>query len=144
VADILSDVLIRAPRKRVFDAVSTPAGFDAWWTKASTGTPREGARFTLDFGPEFQWAGTVAKCVAPSSFEILITEADPDWVGTRVGFELQPRPESATRLLFHHTGWPAANDHWRGSCYCWNAYLRLLKRHLEHGELVPYERRLDA
>ena len=143
-ADILSELLIKVPRKRVFDAVSTPAGFDAWWTKTSTGMPREGARFTLDFGPEYQWAATVTKCVPPSAFELKMTDCDPDWRDTLVGFELQPRPDSATRLLFHHAGWPAANDHWRMSCYCWNAYLRLLRRHLEYGELVPYEQRLDV
>jgi hypothetical protein len=26
----------------------------------------------------------------------------------------------------------------------WAMYLRVLKRHLEHGESVPYERRLDV
>ena len=143
-ADILSELVVKAPRKRVFDAVSTPAGFDLWWTKSSTGAAREGARFTLDFGPDFQWAARVSRCAPPSAFELEMTECEPDWLGTRVGFELEPRPESATRLLFHHTGWPAANGHWRISCYCWNAYLRLLRRNLEHGEFVPYEQRLDA
>jgi len=30
------------------------------------------------------------------------------------------------------------------SCYCWAMYLRLLARHVERGEVVPYEARLDA
>jgi len=30
------------------------------------------------------------------------------------------------------------------SCYCWAMYLRIMRRYLEHGESVPYERRLDA
>ncbi len=143
-ADIVSELVIKVPRKSVFDAVSTPEGLDLWWTKSSTGSPREGARFTLDFGPEFQWAATVVRCTPPSAFELEMTECDPDWKGTRVGFELQPRPGPATRLLFRHTGWPSASDHWRISCHCWNVYLRLLRRNLEHGEFVPYEERLDA
>jgi hypothetical protein len=32
----------------------------------------------------------------------------------------------------------------RISCHCWALYLRLLRRHLEFGESVPYDRRLEA
>jgi len=49
-----------------------------------------------------------------------------------------------TQVHFHHTGWPDADDHYRVSCYCWAMYLRLLKRYLEHDEVVPYEDRLDV
>jgi uncharacterized protein YndB with AHSA1/START domain len=41
-ADIVHDFPIRATPKRVFDAVSTPVGLDAWWTLRSTGEPSEG------------------------------------------------------------------------------------------------------
>jgi hypothetical protein len=37
-----------------------------------------------------------------------------------------------------------SNDHFRISCYCWPMYLRLLRRHIEHGEVVPYADRLDV
>jgi hypothetical protein len=30
------------------------------------------------------------------------------------------------------------------SCFCWAMYLRILRRHLEYGEEVEYERRLDV
>ena len=42
---------------------------------------------------------------------------------------------------FSHTGWPSANEHFRVSSYCWAMYLRVLRRYLEHGEVVPYEQR---
>jgi uncharacterized protein YndB with AHSA1/START domain len=143
VADILCDLPIRAPRDRVFDAVSTPAGLDQWWTKTCTGRPAVGAEFTLTFGPEYNWRARATKCSAPSEFELQIEAADQDWLGTRVGFQLDDRPDG-TRLRFYHTGWPHPNEHWRISCYCWPAYLRVLRRHLEHGEFVPYEQRLDV
>jgi hypothetical protein len=72
-----------------------------------------------------------------------MTRADDDWLGTRVGFRLEPR-DGATWVHFYHTGWPTANEHHRISCHCWAMYLRLLRRHLEHGESVPYEDRLDV
>jgi hypothetical protein len=60
-----------------------------------------------------------------------------------VGFELE-EAGGETQVRFHHLGWPAANDHYRISCYCWAMYLRILKRYLEYGELVPYEKRLEV
>jgi len=32
----------------------------------------------------------------------------------------------------------------RISTHCWAMYLRILRRHFEHGESVPYEDRLDV
>ncbi len=49
-----------------------------------------------------------------------------------------------TQVRFEHTGWPVANDHYRISNYCWAMYLRLLKRYVEAGEVVPYEKRLSV
>jgi uncharacterized protein YndB with AHSA1/START domain len=141
--DIFSDFPIRAPRDRVYEAVSTPAGLDAWWTKRSAGTPHAGAEFELWFGPEYDWRAAVSECVPGSTFELKMVRADPDWLGTRVGFRLEDR-SGLTQVRFYHTGWPSANEHWRVSCYCWPMYLRILRRHLEHGEFVPYERRLDV
>lgn len=47
-------------------------------------------------------------------------------------------------VRFYHTGWPTENAHWRISCYCWAMYLRVMRRYLEHGDIVPYENRLDV
>ena len=53
-ADIFHDFPIRAPGARVFEAVATPEGLDRWWTKSSTGTPKEGAEFSLCFGSGYE------------------------------------------------------------------------------------------
>jgi uncharacterized protein YndB with AHSA1/START domain len=142
-ADIVSDVPIRATQESVFRAVSTPAGLDAWWTQSSAGSPTAGEEFDLGFGSGYDWRARVTRCTPNSEFELLLVQADPDWIGTRVGFVLDARGP-LTQLQFYHTGWPTANEHWRVSCYCWPIYLRLLRRHLEHGETVPYEQRLDV
>ena len=141
--DILHDLPIRAPIERVFEAVSTPRGLDRWWTKTAAGEPVQGASFQLGFGPGFDWRARVTRCVPSSAFELELVAADDDWRGTRVTFHLEPR-EGAVWLRFQHTGWPQPNEHYRVSCNCWAAYLRILRRNLEHGEAVPYERRLDV
>jgi hypothetical protein len=60
-----------------------------------------------------------------------------------VGFRLRPEGKG-TGVEFYHAGWPSANSHYRISTFCWAMYLRLLKRHIETGEVVEYERRLDV
>jgi uncharacterized protein YndB with AHSA1/START domain len=141
-ADILQDFPIRARPPRVFEAVSTPDGLNNWWTLSSAGRPIEGTEYELNFGPEHHWRGVVACCVPDSEFELHITRGDADWTGTYVGFRLELR-DRKTWVRFRHSGWPEPNEHFRVSCHCWALYLRVLRRYLESGEIVPYDRRLD-
>ena len=127
----------------MFAAVSTPGGLNSWWTKRSSGEARTGAEYELWFAPTHDWRAVVSRCIPGLEFELQITRADEDWLGTRVGFCLEPS-ESLTLVRFHHSGWRQGNDHFRTSCYCWAMYLRVLRRYLECGETVPYEGRLDA
>lgn len=143
-ADILQEFTIKAPRERVFEAMATPPGLDRWWTKSATGEAKENAEYALSFGPGYDWRAKVTRYVPGSAFELQITQAHPDWMGTRVGCHLEPESQTVTRVRFFHTGWPEDNEHWRISCYCWAMYLRLLRRYLEHGEIVPYEKRLEV
>jgi len=142
--DIVQEFTVKAPQRAVFEAVSTPEGLDRWWTKSASGTAKDGAEFTLGFGPGYDWRARVTRYVPDAAFELLLTDAHADWLGTRVGCELERESDSVTRVHFHHTGWPEGNEHWRVSCYCWAMYLRLLRRSVEHGEFVPYEQRLDV
>jgi uncharacterized protein YndB with AHSA1/START domain len=141
--DILHDFPINAPPARVFEVLCSPAGLDAWWTKQSDGTPGVGSGYRLYFGPGYDWAALMRRYEPARAVEWEITSADDDWRGTRVGFRLRPEGKG-TGVEFYHAGWPSANSHYRISTFCWAMYLRLLKRHIETGEVVEYERRLDV
>ena len=142
-ADILQDFPIRVSPSRVFEGVSQPKLLDQWWTVRSSGEPTVGATYELDFGPEYQWAAVVTESRPGAAFELRMTHADGDWMNTLVGFEFAAAG-SGTRVRFHHRGWPEVNDHYRTSCHCWALYLRILRRYLEFGETVAYEKRLDV
>lgn len=142
-ADIVHYFPIKASPAQVFPAIASPSGLDAWWTKRSAGEPVEGAEYELWFGPEHDWRAVVSRSIPPFEFELQLTDAHEDWQGTRVGFRLEQKGET-TEVYFHHAGWPEANNHYQVSCYCWAMYLRLLKRYVENGEVVPYEERLDV
>jgi len=139
--DILQDFPIAAPAARVYEAVSTPAMLDEWWTIRSTGRADVGVSYTLDFGPDYLWTAEVTRAEPGTAFELRLTSADADWLGTTVGFELEPNG-NGTQVRFHHRGWSSANEHYRISNHCWAMYLRILRRHVEHGESVPYDERL--
>lgn len=144
-ADILHTFPIPASRVRVYEMFATPAGLDAWWTARAAGRAALGETFTLWFGPDYDWRARVTACEPGVLFELEFTEAMPDWVGTRVRAELSDgEGEGGTIVRFAHLGWPEASEHFRVSSFCWAMYLRLLRKHLETGEVVPYEVRLDV
>jgi hypothetical protein len=91
----------------------------------------------------FEWRAKVIRAVKDSEFELELVRADEDWTGTRVGFDLEERGATSW-LRFAHVGWPKANEHYRISSHCWALYLRVLRRYVENGEIVPYEKRLGA
>ena len=142
-ADILQDFPIQVPAHRVFDGVSQPALLDQWWTLRSSGQPSVGSAYELDFGPNYLWHAVVTVALPGAAFELRLTDADRDWNNTFVGFDFSGS-ETSTLVRFHHRGWPEPNAHFRTSCHCWALYLRILRRHLETGEVVPYDRRLDV
>lgn len=127
----------------LFRGVSTSKGLDAWWTLASRGEAALGTDWDLDFGPEHHWKARVTACEPPHLFELQLVQAQEDWQGTRVRFELEATG-ARTLLRFAHIGWPEANEHYLASNTCWALYLRLLIKHLEGAPVVPYPDRLDA
>ena len=140
-ADIFHNFPIETTAEKVFEAVSLSEGLDKWWTKCSNASPSPGGVYTLDFGPGYIWKAIVTEYVMAEKFELEMIEADEDWRGTKIGFNLF-YSQGRTNVHFYHTRWPQKNEHFKISNYCWAMYLRILKRHLEHGEWVPYEKRL--
>ena len=142
-SDILHDFPIKASAAQVFAAVSTPAGLDEWWTLTSKGEPREGAVYELFFGDAYDWRAIVTACVPDEHIEFTMGRSDPDWAGTRISIRLR-EAAGGTLVQFAHTGWPEPNAHYRTSNCCWGAYLRILRRYVEHGEHVAYDKRLEV
>lgn len=141
---ILHNFPVRADPARVFAALATGDGLAAWWTARSFGEqPMLGRTYRLWFGEAYDWQAVVSVCEPDRCFELAITDAMDDWRGTRVRFDLRA-DASVTTVEFRHEGWAAESDHFRVSSFCWAMYLRLLRRYVETGEVIPYAERLDA
>lgn len=134
------NLAIRGTSSSVFEAITSAKGLNAWWTLEAAGQPQLGSSYRLYFGPGYDWLAEVTECTAGRSVEWTVTSADADWTGTRVSVRLE---DLGNRVLvrFCHAGWAQCNDHFRRSTYCWAMYLRLLKRYVEHGVIVPYHER---
>jgi len=142
-ADILHDLTVDAPPAAVFEAVSTPAGLDTWWTWSCTGRPARGETFVLGFTPEYKWLAQVTRYEPLRVFELTLTDAQDDWRGTRVLFDLEP-VAGGTVVHFSHMGWADSDAHFRQSSFCWALYLNVMRRHLESGIETPYDARGGA
>lgn len=70
--DILQDFPIAVPAGRVYEAVSSPAGLNQWWTMSASGTPQLGNHCDLGFGPGFDWRAVVTKAEPARAFELLL------------------------------------------------------------------------
>ncbi len=141
--DIYHDFPVAASRHSVFEALTSPEGLDEWWTLTSTGEAVPGSTYELFFGPEYSWKADVSVCEIDTALEWTMTEAESDWLGTRVGFRLEEKG-GQTWVRFYHTGWSSESDHYRMTSFCWAMYLRILKRYIEQGETVPYADRLNV
>lgn len=141
--DLFHDFQINAQPSKVFEQVATAEGMSNWWSKHSSGPIVLGGTIDLHFGEGYGWTAMVTKLIPDNRFELTITKADPDWLGSRIGFRFIG-DEKTTKVEFYHKGWKEDNDHYRISNYCWAMYLRLLKRYVEHGEFVQYEDRLEV
>ncbi len=135
--DIDLDLTIEASIAKVFAGVSEPELLDEWWTETCRGTVSVGGEYELGFGPEYRWKARVSKLDSDREFELTITEASDDWIGTKVGFSLS-ESGSGTLRRFRHAGWPEKSAHFRNSAFCWALYLRILRRFVEHGKRVAY------
>jgi uncharacterized protein YndB with AHSA1/START domain len=141
--DIYHSFIIHGPINKVFEGISSSQGLDNWWTKSSKGKPEAGSTYELIFGAKYIWGAAVTKCKINKELELQMTEADPDWLGTKIGFSLNSKGD-LTEVDFYHIGWPENSAHYRISSYCWAMYLRILKRNIEFGEKVPFEERLNV
>ena len=137
---IYHDLVIKAPIKKVYDAITEPMHLVNWWPLKCEGKPKEDEVYNFFFTPEYDWYGKVIKSENEKSFHIKMTKSDPDWDSTTFGFDLKQN-ETYVQVKFSHLGWSECNAHYRRSSFCWAILLNGLKNYIEKGIIVPFEER---
>ncbi len=154
---IRHEVWIKAKKERVFDAIATREGLDAWWGKALNAEPK------LDYVVEFDHGlGEPLRMkiidVAPGesvAWKCLSEFSEPgnpaaEWQGHELRFELHTGHDDSNSewlrerlgiddepysvLRFSHAGWKS-DARWFAFCNAaWGATLEGLRLHCESGE----------
>ena len=138
--EIRHSVFIRAPREKVWSALTTPKGFDAWWgTRGSEIDLTPGGRLVLrwrDWGAEkdinHDEIGVVREARAPARF--VFQWGDPAG-RTTVEFDLEERDGGTLLRLREHGFAPTAKgrESFGGNSVGWGEVAILLKFYVEHG-----------
>jgi uncharacterized protein YndB with AHSA1/START domain len=139
--EIRHSVLIRAPREKVWAALTTAEGFDGWWgTRGSEIDLRPGGRLTLrwrDWEAEKEHNhdqhGVVIEVVRPQRFVYQWGSSTDDM--TTVEFDLLERDDGTLLRLREHGFAPTAKgrESFGGNSLGWGEVSTLLKFYVEHG-----------
>jgi uncharacterized protein YndB with AHSA1/START domain len=123
---------INAPRKKVFDALTTIDGLSGWWTTQTAGASGIGDSIQFRFGehggPDMQ-----VKAITPGeSVTWECTSSPHGWVGHTLTFNLDEN-EGKTRVRFSHDGWNVQDDSYAATNFSWARYMESLRQFCQTG-----------
>ena len=136
-ADIKHNFTISAPKDKVYDAISQEDGLKGWWTYDTTAKAEEGYVNHFRFGKSHFKKIKVTTLDAPNRVHWECVEGDPEWLGTKIAFELEDR-ETKTFLKFSHCDWAEQSEYFGVCNYHWGRFLASLKSLCETGKGQPF------
>lgn len=138
--DILHRVGVRAPKDQVYAALATPEGLARWWTTDTTGDSTVGGGLTFRFRVDGQEIGMfgmrILELVPASRVTWQVLEGPPEWVGTKIRFELRQEGDY-TVVMFRHEGWREPVEFMYHCSTKWGTFLMSLKSLGEGGKGQP-------
>lgn len=139
--DILHRVGMKAPLDQVYQALATPEGVAAWWTKETTGESKVGGmitfRFTDETGRELGVFDMKIRELRSNARVVWdVVKGPPEWVGTQIRFELKQEEDYAV-VLFKHEGWREPAESMYHCSTKWGVFLQSLKSLIETGRGQP-------
>lgn len=136
-ADLRHLVHIAAPTDHVYAAITQEGGVARWWTNRLSLPAGEEQIGQFQFGPNIIHKVKVLDLQINNRVEWLVEDGHKEWVGTRIVFRIESKPEH-TILRFSHLNWLEITDYFASCNYQWGYYLRSLKLFCETGNGTPY------
>ncbi|MFF3348840.1 SRPBCC domain-containing protein [Streptomyces sp. NPDC002779] len=133
--DILHRIGVTSSPDEVYTALTTIDGLAGWWTQDTDGDSAVGGVIRFRFVP----GGFDMKVLEAEPAERVVWEVvdgPPEWIGTRVSFELK-REDDFTIVLFRHEGWKEQVEFMHHCSTKWATYLMSLKKLVETGKGEP-------
>jgi uncharacterized protein YndB with AHSA1/START domain len=136
--DILHLMKIRAPREKVFAAVTAQDAIRQWWTRDAVLDARVGGTGEFGFyGHRMVIKVEVSALVPPAHVAWgKVSSTGGAFDGTTISFDLAEQ-EGVTTLLFAHRGFTAGENNIASATTRWGFYLLSLKRFIETGRGTP-------
>jgi hypothetical protein len=120
--------------------LTTREGLAAWWATNTQGESKVGGVLQFRFGAGGAEFGgfdmKVLELQPPKRVLRQVVEGPPEWIGTKVSFELKQSGEHAV-VLFKHQGWKEPVEFMHHCSTKWATYLLSLKSLLETGKGSP-------
>jgi uncharacterized protein YndB with AHSA1/START domain len=139
--DIIHRIGIKAPVSKVYSAVSSVAGVAGWWTRETTGNAKLGGSVEVVFrsktGDELGNMKIELLQLTPGEEVVWrFTSGPPEWIGTRVTFNLSQQGDH-TIVIFGHRDWHDAVEFTAHCSMKWATFLLSLRRLVETGSGQP-------
>jgi uncharacterized protein YndB with AHSA1/START domain len=137
--DIRHRVEISASLGSVYEAVATPEGLSAWWTRDGVrGESSPGSTLQFFFGqPDPAAVMEVTRLDPDGHVSWSCREGAEEWVGTTLSFDLTEK-DNETVVLFSHADWREPVDFMAHCSARWAYFLLSLKSYLETGTGTPF------
>jgi uncharacterized protein YndB with AHSA1/START domain len=133
-ADILHRVGIKSSLDEVYKALTTREGLAAWWTNNTQGESKVGGALKFRFssgGSEIGGFDMKVLELQPAKRVLWqVVEGPPEWIGTRISFDLKQAGHHAI-VLFKHQGWKEPVEFMHHCSTKWATYLVSLKALVE-------------
>ena len=129
---------ITAPLARVHAAITTEAGFRAWFAQDAD---FDGKEATFRFSQPTETRAVTLRVERCDAGGVVMTciahENNPDWVGTTLAIELG-ETATGTRVHLVHSGYPAKNEVYDRCNGAWSYFLGSLSSYMTTGTGEPY------
>ncbi len=146
-ADIIHRVGIKAPRAKVYAALTTTEGIAGWWTRETSGGKQAGSvevRFSTHSGERAEMRFEMRQLRLDQQVEWRFTSGPAEWIGTDVTFSLTQEGET-TVVVFGHRNWREPAEFMAHCSMKWATFLLSLRQLVEtgHGHPAPDDLKID-
>ncbi len=130
-------IRMHAAPAKIYQALTSEAGLQGWFTPHVYGSMREGSEVSMSFsGKEpFRWRFSQLKPQTHVHWDCL--EGPGTATGTSVTYTLSPAGEGQTVVECHHDGWPEGHDALATCNTLWGILMGRLKDFSETGKANP-------
>ena len=129
---------INSTQAEVYNKLTSIEGLRKWWTDQTTGNAELNQLIDFRFGDRYFIQMKVINLKQNKLVQWQCIQADKDWIGTIVSFELE-NDDDKTLLRFTHDKWPTHGDFFAHCNLSWAKYLLSLRQLLETGKGQPFK-----